>query len=396
MKYIIQVVLMTFTLCWLSACTNPFLVSPGITPSPTPPFQLALSLETVPATVSKSEANIQGVGISPQPSVVSGEVVESVSRSPLASPTATPLSKEPTLVKETPVMLPTATSTAKSEKEPTPETVQPPATSVPIKETPAPTIVVISDEPLLSAEQLSAMDVNEDETVSVVAWPVENEMILQVGNQPEATTWRVTTDKGVVQQVPNLQTQETAPLSAIQELQKYNEAVDYAVVSPDGQWAAWAAWETLLVKRLGTDAPPIDLLGVEYERFEGGSNTFVWSPDSKKIAYAVKNDNAGYYEIRINDPLGKNVKVLPLWNTSPSPILWSPDGQYLAFKSLDQPQTGINNIYLFRRDGNTLTQLTQNGLAKTPIHWSPTSTAIVYTHGKGDGSNPWLVTFEIR
>jgi hypothetical protein len=276
-------------------------------------------------------------------------------------------------------------------------TIQPSATSIPTGKMTTPVVTVISDEPLLSDEQLSAMGVKENETVSVIAWPVEDEMILQVGYQADATVWRVSKNEVAVAQVPNLQVQEEITSEqAVKELQKYNEAINYAVVSPDGQWVAWAAWETLLVKQLGADKPPIDLLGIAYERFEGGSNTLVWSPDSQNIAYVVKNDNAGHYEIRISEPSGKTISVLPLWNTGPSSLLWSPDGQYLAFKTLEQPQSGINHIYLFRRDGNGLTQLTQHGLAKNPIHWSPTSTAIAYTHGQGDGSSPWLVTFEIH
>lgn len=286
----------------------------------------------------------------------------------------------------------TATPTTREVTALTPTTIQP----VSVKETSAPVVTVISDEPLLSEEQLSVMGVKENESVSVIAWPVENEMVLQVGNQADGTIWRLSKDAGMVERIPNLPVSETPTEQAVKELQKYNEAVNYAVVSPDGQWAAWAAWETLLVKRLGTNEPPIDLLGVEYERFEGGSNTLVWSPDSKNVAYVVKNDNAGHYEIRISDPLGKTINVLPLWNTRPSPIVWSPDGQYLAFNTLEQPQSGINHIYLFGQDGNGLTQVTEHGLAKNPIHWSPTNTAIVYTHGTGDGSNPWLVTFEIR
>ncbi len=380
MKYI-QVLLSILILCWLSACANPPLISPEITPPATSSSELASSQEIIPATVSQSEVVSQDIGASQQPSATTSE---SVSRSPLAPPTATPLPKE------MPVSLPTATPTAKSETE------QPPATSTPDKEVPVPTVVVTSDEPLLSADQLSTMGVQENETISVVAWPTENEIVLQVGYQPDASIWVASKDKNTVQQATNWQPQNVTSRQAVEELQQYNEAVDYAVVSPDGQWAAWAAWETLLVKHLGTDEPPIDLLGVEYERFEGGSNVLVWSPDSKNIAYTVKNDNAGHYEIRISDPLGKKINVLSLWNTGPSPIVWSPNGQYLAFKTLEQPQSGINHIYLFRPDGNGLTQLTQHGFAKNPIHWSPESTAIVYTHGKGDGSNPWLVTFETR
>lgn len=353
-----------------------------------PPLVMPENAETTSeGTVSsRSEQVIEIQSPLAQPTATL-KIVEGSARSPLAPPTATAIPE--TIPTSTPVV--NITTTQEIPLPPIP-TQRPLATPV----MPPPAVKVVSDEPLLSPEILAQMGVKTNDTIWVEAWPSINEIILRATNNPISEVWLLSDGRKQVVPVSNTFPQKETSATAAEELRKYNEAVDYAVVSPDGQWAAWGAWETLLIKRLGTDEPPVNLLGVKYERFEGGSNTLVWSPDSKNIAYVVKNDNAGHYEIRISDPLGKEINVLSLWNTGPSPIVWSPNGQYLAFKTLEQPQSGINHIYLFRPDGNGLTQLTRHGLAKNPIHWSPESTAIVYTHGKGDGSNPWLVTFETR
>lgn len=277
-------------------------------------------------------------------------------------------------------------------------TIQPSATSIPTGKMTTPVVTVISDEPLLSDEQLSAMGVKENETVSVIAWPVEDEMILQVGNQADATVWRVSKNEVAVAQVPNLQVQEEiASEQAVKELQKYNEAVNYAVVSPDGQWVAWAAWETLLVKQLGTDEPPIDLLGVEFERYQSGAGTLVWSPDSKQIAYVIDNGNSDRFEIRISDPLGEQSLITSLWDTRAYHIAWSPDNEYLAFIAQKQPQSENRNIYLTKKNQGEVTQLTQNNRAEGPIYWSPTKDmAILYRKDTIDVISPWLITFKLQ
>ena len=388
MNFKLQSALPALIVILLTACGNPPLIAPEGT---------NIIIQSEQAVQTEPTASLTIVGGSAN----SPLVPPTVSVEPTARPTSSPTSPggrstdtpspptQPPQFTQTPPRL--ATATIPPSYSPTSE----PATLVPPMGTSTPTVKVISDEPLLSPEVLTNMTVKDNDSIWVEAWPSANEIILRVGYYPNPKFWAVLKGEGEARQISNWQP-DRASQAVVDELRKYGGVVDYAVVSPDGQWAAWASWETLLIKRLGTDEPPVNLLGKKYERFEGGINELVWSPDSKQIAYPVDNGNAGRYEIRISGPLGQQTKIAPLWDTRPKHLAWSPDGQFLAFEMLEQPQSGITHIYLVRQDGQELTQLTQHGLANGPIVWSPEGKAIAYTQGKGDGSRPYLVTIEIQ
>jgi hypothetical protein len=258
-------------------------------------------------------------------------------------------------------------------------------------------VQAVNDTPLLSADILLLMQIKENDTIWVEAWPAPDEIILRVGGyHPHSIFWAISPQQVQAQQLPNFQANPDSTAAAA-ELRHFDERVDYASVSPDGQWGAWGYEETLLIKQLGTDEPPANLLGViEYERFQGGRDTLVWSPQSDQLAYAVDNDPQNRYEIRFSDPTNQQIKVVALRDTRPYHLAWSPDGQYLAFEMLEEPQSGITHIYVVKQDGTSLTQLTHHGIASGPIHWSPAGETIVYTYDVGDGRRPWLVTIAAR
>lgn len=260
-------------------------------------------------------------------------------------------------------------------------------------DTATPAVKVIDDMPLLSPDVLTQMGVKANDAIWVEAWPSTDEIIFKVGYDPRSTFWAVSRAKVQARQVATLQSNKVST-ATIDELRQFDKRVDYVHVSPDGQWGTWGFGETLLVKQLGTNQPPVNLLGVvQFEELANGAGRIVWSPDSKQIAYVIKNGPLNRYEIRVSDSLGQQIKGVALDDTAPAYIAWSPDSQYLAFYMLEEPQSGITHIYLMRQDGSGLTQLTQHGFANGPIYWSPTEEAITYTHGVGDGSRPWLVTF---
>lgn len=394
MNFKLQNVLPVLIVISLTACGSPPLIAPEGTET---------IVQSEPAVQTEPTATLALVGGSADSPLASPTASVEPTESPTPSPTSpgerpseTP---RPTETPSPPTQIPQPTQTppplATITIVPPGDTATPQlATPVPTMDTPS-TIKVIADEPLLSAGVLSKMAIKENASIWVEAWPSVDEIILRVGYYPDPKFWAVSKERGEARQISSWQP-EKASQAVVDELQKYNKAVDYAVVSPDGHWAAWAAWETLLVKRLGTEEPPVNLLGKKYERFEGGINELVWSPDSRQIAYAVDNGNASRYEVRISDPLGQQVKIAPLWDTRPKHFAWSPNSQFLAFEMLEQPQSGITQIYLVGQDGKELAQLTQHGLANGPIAWSPAGKSIAYTHGQGDGSKPWLITIEIQ
>jgi hypothetical protein len=316
---------------------------------------------------------------------------EATPRSPVATPPPEKIDVAVAQVTATPVATPTIL-TATWAMSPTMMTSYPPLT-----------VEVISDGPMLSPDILSLMGVEEHNPVWVEEWLSVDKIVVGVGyNNP--TFWLVSKDanisfdsatKGHVQVEPFVRSlSDEIQTEAVNELRQFDERIKYVTISPDEQWGAWGSGETLLVKRLGTNESPINLLGVKYDTNDG---TMAWSPDSKQLAYVVYHGELSQYEIRISNLQSQEAHVTqPLGESSPFHLAWSPNGQYIAFKMLEEPQSGIDHIYLIRQDGSGLTQVTQHGYAEGPIRWPPTGEAITYKHGIGDGSRAWVVVVDIQ
>ncbi len=83
----------------------------------------------------------------------------------------------------------------------------------------------------------------------------------------------------------------------------------------------------------------------------------VWSPGGKlaALAYPVSNDKT---VLSIFEPVGRSWTSLTEFNFI-DPPMWSPDGNWLAFR--EQDGQGGEDIYAIRRDGTGLTNLTASG-----------------------------------
>jgi TolB protein len=96
-----------------------------------------------------------------------------------------------------------------------------------------------------------------------------------------------------------------------------------------------------------------------------------WSPDGKRIAFALGTDCLSPHEIAVIQADGKGLRELtPRRSTRVySSPAWSPDGKKLVFSS--GPETGaIGDIYVMNPDGSHLQRLTTNGSDFDPS-WQP-------------------------
>ena len=134
----------------------------------------------------------------------------------------------------------------------------------------------------------------------------------------------------------------------------------------------------------------------------------VWSPDGTQIAFifnrlAGKNfDDEGPTGLYIMNSDGSNVRRLAPQVHGIGSQAWSPDGQALAFLSLETPPSGSYEdirfyVYTVGRDGSNLTRLGES--ARVPPAWSPDGIAIAFMSKDGpsllainpDGSGLWEI-----
>lgn len=105
-----------------------------------------------------------------------------------------------------------------------------------------------------------------------------------------------------------------------------------------------------------------------------------WSPDGKEIAFYSERD--GTRQIYVMEASGGNVRRVTgalSMNEDPS---WSPDGERICFWGQKGPKAP-ENLYLIRRDGTGMTNLTrsQKGTCRVPA-WSPDGATIAFTSNR--------------
>ena len=162
-------------------------------------------------------------------------------------------------------------------------------------------------------------------------------------------------------------------------------------------WNAWHdySYTHLHVATIGSDGKtgePTDLMkdikaDCPVPPF-GGSEHFNWSPDGTEIAFTMKNvenwAESTDSDVFVIDVDGKS----PARNMSPdnkgydnNPV-YSPDGKYLAYNSMERPgfESDRNRIMVVDRTKKSIRELTE-GLDQNASHavWMPDSTGLIFT-----------------
>lgn len=119
----------------------------------------------------------------------------------------------------------------------------------------------------------------------------------------------------------------------------------------------------------GTDVQKLTFLG---EPAWGPS----WSPDNKWILYHAFVDNpesAAIFDIQIFKarPDGTQRQQITEMPFGAFQSAWSPDGEWIAFVSLPNPDRYDRDIYLIQPNGTALRRLTTSPAVETSPVWSP-------------------------
>ena len=111
----------------------------------------------------------------------------------------------------------------------------------------------------------------------------------------------------------------------------------------------------------------------------------VWSPDSRRIAFAANRDDA--WRIYVMDADGTDVTQLPTGAGDATEPAWSPEGGRIAFVST---RSGNPDIWVVNLDGSGLRRLTTDSKLDVSPTWSPQATnQIAWSNGPGGQLDIW-------
>jgi hypothetical protein len=105
-----------------------------------------------------------------------------------------------------------------------------------------------------------------------------------------------------------------------------------------------------------------------------------WSPEGRFFAYVVVDD--GDNELRIADVRRERTVEhieIPGVNALNDPT-WSPDGRYIAFSA---SAGGISDLYVYDREQDEVTALTDDLYAQLQPSWSPDGQSLIYVTDQG-------------
>ena len=105
-----------------------------------------------------------------------------------------------------------------------------------------------------------------------------------------------------------------------------------------------------------------------------------WSPNSEFVAYTeiIRTDCAGIVVMNVEDSFKRecltiNKTYLPSWNIV---LSWSPDGQFIVFRSPINDNT--RDLYIIKTNGTNMTDVTNVFGDVIELAWSSVPYHIVY------------------
>ncbi len=189
----------------------------------------------------------------------------------------------------------------------------------------------------------------------------------------------------------------TIPASGGEPIEVTNDAaMDWNPVwSPDGKYLYFASdrggsmnlWRVLIEEQTGKILGPPEAVTTPSPY----SGHLSFSSDGRRMAYAQLISRANLQQVGF-DPNKETVTGQPVWITQGSrrantPDL-SPDGEWLAFDSQGGPQ---DDLFVIRRDGTSLRQLTDDIYRDRQPRWSRDGKRIAFFSNRSGKIDVWTI-----
>jgi len=148
--------------------------------------------------------------------------------------------------------------------------------------------------------------------------------------------------------------------------------------SPNGEWITFNSGDIFKIRPDGS--------GLKRLTGQGMSFNPRWSPDGNTISYGRSGgqDVVGLWFFHLPDSTYKR------FGYGGSPANWSPDGDKILFRSLDQfenPVSANSQLWVADTANTARTQLTTNKYHNRRPSWSPDGNWITWPTDKGGGSS---------
>ena len=135
----------------------------------------------------------------------------------------------------------------------------------------------------------------------------------------------------------------------------------YATWSPDGKWIAYVSDRT---GEQELTIAPQDGMGKEEQITSGGKMFLlapVWSPDSQKLLYADNGVHLFFVDIKAKQP----VEIYQGKYADFQGYVWSPDSKWVAFGKAGENQNSV--VYLYSTESHKISAVTDSGTQS----WNP-------------------------
>lgn len=120
-----------------------------------------------------------------------------------------------------------------------------------------------------------------------------------------------------------------------------------------------------------------------------------WSPDGRKIVF-TSVDKSGNNDLYIWDRQSEHLSRLTNDVYDERDPAWSPDGSSIIFSSDRTPygKFGKYNLFMYGLEDNQITYLTYGEESYYAPRWSPDGRALIFTSDLGGARNVWMMMFD--